>query len=155
MQIILVRHGEAYPQAFDQTDGQRELTERGHQQAHWTAEQVLTCYQPDRIFVSPYVRAQQTLAEFFKVQPALKQLSCHVLAEIVPDGNAEAAIKTLAGFKGDCFLVVCHMNTVAYVAALLEGLDPESFALAEARVLEQPVIAAGLATSIKRFVPSL
>ena len=46
------------------------------------------------------------------------------------------------------------MSIIAYLASLLTGETPESYALAEARVFEMEFIMAGMAHEIDRFVPT-
>jgi phosphohistidine phosphatase len=152
MQLILVRHGEAEP--YQDNDAARQLTMRGVVQAHSTAQQVLVKFQPDLWVVSPYVRAQQTIAAF---QEKLPLAPLHVLDCITPDADPKVALDALFDLQSQhsaqCIIVVCHMNVIAYVAGLLTTDDPESFGLAEARVFEQPLILLGLSVEKARFVP--
>lgn len=148
MKIILVRHG----QAEDETrpDSARQLTDFGQQQAAQTAEYVTTHYHPDRFVVSPYDRAQQTLAEFQSRVPTVPSV---VLDNITPSDDARKALIDIADIEAECLVVVCHMSIVAYIAGLLTGDYPESFSLAEARVFEMDFVMSGMATEIDRFVP--
>ncbi len=143
MQLILVRHGEAERQT--ETDTLRCLTRCGQQQAAWTAAQVLTRYQPDHLVVSPLKRAQQTMQAF---RQQLPDLPLTVLQEIKPDDDAAMALMALARLQdrtqAGCLLVVCHMNVIAQMAALLLADRPEGFELAEARVFEPQVGAPAL-----------
>ena len=152
MQLILVRHGKAEP--YQVNDAARQLTARGVAQAHSTAQQVLAKYQPDLWVVSPYVRAQQTIAAF---QEKLTHVPLHVLDLITPDADPRAALDALSELQSQhsahCIVVVCHMNVIAYLAGLLTNDDPESFGLAEARVFEQPLILLSLSVEKARFVP--
>lgn len=149
MKVILVRHGEAEPNPHN--DAARQLTERGHQQAQQTAQYLAEHFQPDLFVVSPYVRAQQTLQH---IQAKFPQVPTQVYKDITPDDPAAPAVNWLSHLNHyETIVVVCHMNIVAYMAALLTQDAPESFALAEARVFEQPVIMTGLSQEIARFVP--
>ncbi len=148
MKLILVRHGEAGRDAA--TDEQRTLTVRGQQQAVSTAQQVLARHQPDLLVSSPLVRAQQTLLTFAALCPGVP---VQQLDSIKPDDDAATALLDLMGLQGGCIVVVCHMDLIARLAALLLEDWPEAFALAEARVLELPVVAAGLAVEQQRFWP--
>lgn len=148
MKIILVRHG----QAEDETrpDSARQLTNFGQQQAAQTAEYITTNYKPDRFIVSPYDRAQQTLAE---LQARVPTVPATVQDNITPSDDAHSALTDIAKIEAQCLVVVCHMSIVANLAGLLTGDYPESFSLAEARVFEMDFIMSGMATEVDRFVP--
>ena len=148
MKIILMRHG----QAEDETrpDSARQLTDYGQQQASQTAAYIVGHYTPDHFVVSPYDRAQQTLAE---LQSRVPGVAATVQDNITPSDDAHAALADLANIEAECMVVVCHMSIVAHLAGLLTGDSPESFALAEARVFEMEFVMIGMATEIDRFVP--
>lgn len=148
MKIILVRHG----QTEDETrpDSARQLTDFGQQQAAQTAEYVTTHYNPDYFIVSPYERAQQTLAAF---QARAPKTPSSVQDNITPSDDARQALMDIASIEAQCLVVVCHMSIVAHIAGLLTGDYPESFSLAEARVFEMEFVMTGMATEIERFVP--
>ena len=148
MKIILVRHG----QAEDETrpDSARQLTDFGQQQAAQTAEYITTHYQPDYFLVSPYDRAQQTLAEF---QARAPKVPAAVQENITPSDDARQALIDIGNIEADCLVVVCHMSIVANIAGLLTDDYPESFSLAEARVFEMDFVMSGMAKEVDRFVP--
>ena len=148
MKIILMRHG----QAEDETrpDSARQLTVFGQQQAAQTAEYITTNYKPDRFIVSPYDRAQQTLAQ---LQARAPKIPASVQDNITPSDDAHSALSDIANIEAQCLVVVCHMSIVANLAALLTGDYPESFSLAEARVFEMDFVMSGMATEVDRFVP--
>lgn len=148
MKIILVRHGQAEDES--RPDSARQLTDFGQQQAMQTAEYVMTHYYPDYFVVSPYDRAQQTLAEFQTRAPKVPVI---VQENITPSDDARQALIDIANIDAECLVVVCHMSIVAYIAGLLTGDYPESFSLAEARVFEMDFVMAGMAKEIDRFVP--
>ncbi len=149
MQVILMRHGEAENQS--RPDSARQLTDFGQQQAAQTAMYIMANYTPDYLVVSPYDRAQQSLAP---LQSRAVPLPVKVQDNITPSDDAHTALLTLAHIEAECLVVVCHMSIVAYIASLLTGESPESFALAEARVFEMPFMMSGMATEIARFVPN-
>ena len=148
MKLILMRHGQA--EAYKDSDKNRQLTEFGFAQAQQTAEYIMNKYQPNIFIVSPYDRAQQTLAAFTKIAPNT-EVSVH--ADITPSDNAMIALNNLADVQGDCVLVVCHMPIVAKLAALVTADTPEFYALAEARVFDLDIIAADMGREIDRFIP--
>ena len=59
MKLWLLRHGQA--QAEARSDAQRELTPYGREEVLQSLEHLRGC-SLDAIFVSPYIRAQQTAA---------------------------------------------------------------------------------------------
>ncbi|NHB57087.1 phosphohistidine phosphatase SixA [Acinetobacter sp. 194] len=150
MQLTLVRHGEASP-AYDGNDSKRQLTVRGHQQAEQTAAYLKEQVQPDIFIVSPLVRAQETLAHIQRHFPNVTTLICD---KIKPDDDAKDAIEWLSQLPFENIVVVCHMNVVAHIAEQLTHEHFHAFSLAEARIYEQSVIANGLSTQQKAFVPT-
>ena len=148
MKIILVRHGQAEDES--RPDSARQLTDFGQQQAAQTAEYVTTHYHPDCFVVSPYDRAQQTLAAF---QARAPKVPSTIQNNITPADDAREALVDLADIEAECLVVVCHMSIVAHIAGLLTGEYPESFSLAEARVFEMDFVMGGMAHEVDRFVP--
>ncbi|WP_445660439.1 phosphohistidine phosphatase SixA [Acinetobacter sp. F16] len=150
MQLTLVRHGEASP-AVNGNDDKRPLTKRGHKQAQHTAEYLKDMIQPDVFVVSPLLRAQETLAHlqhYFNDVPVL------VCNKIKPEDDAKSAVEWLSQLPYESVVVVCHMNVVAHISSLLTSESFHPYALAEARIYEQAVIATGLSTQLKSFIPN-
>lgn len=151
MQLTLVRHGEAAP-PINGVDSKRPLTERGHLQAQQTAEFVKNNVQPDVFVVSTLLRAQETLAHIQKYFSDVPVLICD---KIKPEDDAKLAIEWLSQLPFESIVVVCHMNVVAHIAEQLTHEHFHPFALAEARLYEQSVIAHGLSTQTKAFIPTV
>ena len=151
MQLTLVRHGEASP-ALDGNDSKRPLTVRGHKQAEQTAEFVKENVSPDVFVVSTLLRAQETLAYIQKYFPEVAVLVCD---QIKPEDDAKLAIEWLSQLPFERIVVVCHMNIVGHIAEQLTHEYFNPFALAEARIYEQTVIANGLSTQNKAFIPTV
>lgn len=151
MQLTLVRHGEATP-AVNNNDMQRPLTQLGHQQAEQTGDFLKNIIHPEVFVVSPLVRAQETLEH---IKAHFKDVPVLVCDQIKPDDDAKDAIEWLSKLPYASIAVVCHMNIVAHIAEQLthEGYHP--FALAEARIYDQDVIANGLSTQQNRFIPTI
>lgn len=150
MQLTLVRHGEASP-AVNGNDDKRPLTKRGHKQAQQTAEYLKDMIKPDVFVVSPLLRAQETLAHlqhYFQNVPVL------VCNKIKPEDDAKSAVEWLSQLPYESIVVVCHMNVVAHISSLLTAEPFHPYALAEARIYEQAVIAVGLSTQLKSFIPN-
>lgn len=162
MRLILMRHGEAEP--YQIHDAIRQLTLYGHQQAKDSASQLKRYIQqhgiqPDVFIVSPYVRAQQTLAHLTVDYP---ELPVQTFAGITPDSPADAALAWLSQYakqnqSSDQFtmIVVCHMNIIGYLAGLLTADPPASFQLAEVRIFQQMCIGYGDSTEEYRILPNI
>ena len=149
MQLILVRHGDAG--AYTLPDHERNLSPLGAEQAAQTAQWLADNYQPDHFIVSPYNRAQQTLAH---IQRHFPEVPVTTYDGITPDNDADNAVDALGEFIGDGMVVVCHMNIIAKIASILTDQPLDGFALAEARVYDMGILAPSLAVEIKRFVPT-
>ena len=124
MQIFIMRHGQAGPMAA--SDSQRELTEHGFLEASimakWLNDNKVTV---DSVFVSPYVRAQQTAKTVMADNSNRAKLI--TLDFITPSGNAKQVHDYLDGVftteSIDKLLIVSHMPLVSY---LVEELTAES-----------------------------
>ncbi|NKI76008.1 phosphohistidine phosphatase SixA [Dickeya sp. CFBP 2040] len=120
MQVLIMRHGDAVPDAA--SDALRPLSRRGdeesRQMAAWLNDQAIGI---DRVLVSPYVRAQQTLQVVAEVLP-LPENEC--LPELTPGGSAELVcdyLLALAKEGTSAVLVISHLPLVGYLVA---GLCP-------------------------------
>lgn len=153
MKLILIRHGDAG--AYTLPDNERNLSALGQAQAQKTAKWLQQNAKPTLFISSPYNRAMQTCNI---VKQGFAEIEHQIFDKITPDDDAQTAINGLSDLlenmnDNDCVVIVCHMNIIAYMAGLLTGEQPESFSLAEARILETSVVANGLASEIKRFAP--
>ncbi|MEB5929842.1 phosphoglycerate mutase family protein [Acinetobacter schindleri] len=151
MQLTLVRHGEAAP-PVNGNDTKRPLTERGHLQAEQTAQYLKDVVKPEVFVVSPLLRAQETLAH---LQAFYKDVPVVICNTIKPDDDAKVAVEWLSQLPYESIVVVCHMNVVAHIASILTAESFHSFHLSEARIYDQAVIAAGLSTQLKSFIPTV
>ncbi|PTV43328.1 phosphohistidine phosphatase [Acinetobacter oleivorans] len=151
MQLTLVRHGEAAP-PVNGSDTKRPLTARGHAQAEQTATFLKDIVKPDIFVVSPLLRAQETLAH---IQTYFKNVPVLLCDKIKPDDSAKEAVEWLSQIPYESIVVVCHMNVVGHIAELLTHENFNPFALAEARIYDQAVIATGLSTQKNSFVPTI
>ena len=150
MQLTLIRHGEALA-AVNGNDDKRSLSARGSSQAKHTAEYLKDRIKPDVLVVSPLLRAQQTLAHVQAYFPDVPVMICN---KIKPEDDAKAALDWLSQLPYESIVVVCHMNVVAHMAEILTTESFHPYALAEARIYEQAVIAAGLSTQLESFIPN-
>ena len=124
-----MRHGEAALEAA--SDAVRPLTlcgrEESSQMAAWLNTKSVDI---ERVLVSPYLRAEQTLAT---VREALTLPEGEeVLPELTPGGNAEQVgsyLQALAMQGVSSVLIVSHLPLVGYlVAELCPGECPPMFA---------------------------
>ena len=107
--------------------------------------------QPDVFVVSPLLRAQETLAH---LQHYFNDVPVMLCDKIKPEDDAKLAVEWLAQLPYESIVVVCHMNVVAHISSLLTAEAFHPYALAEARIYEQAVIATGLSTQLKSFIPN-
>lgn len=113
MKLWILRHGEAQPHA--PRDADRELTPLGREQVLHSAEQLFS--EPlDSIWVSPYVRAQQTAA---LVREALGFTSDLITVPwLTPDSEPKYAASQLP--DNAHVLLVSHQPFVGELISLLQ-----------------------------------
>ncbi|UJF20172.1 phosphohistidine phosphatase SixA [Vibrio sp. SS-MA-C1-2] len=130
MKVFIMRHGEA--QAFAASDSQRPLTARGENESAQMAKWLSSHFPDvDAVWVSPYLRAQQTWKAVSQNITALQ--SVETIEDITPHGHesdvasfiqATAAVKPLKSL-----LIISHLPLVGYLSAeLVPGLMPPMFA---------------------------
>lgn len=130
MQVLIMRHGEACPHA--ESDAARCLTERGRAQTAqmtiWLKNKISHI---DRVLVSPYTRAQQTLDVIKYRFPLSEESEIDVLSELTPGGDSALAVDYLMALAKngvESVLVVSHLPLVGYlVADLCPGVYPPMF----------------------------
>lgn len=130
MQVLIMRHGEASFHA--ESDAARNLTDRGREQtakmAVWLRTKIAHF---DRVLVSPYIRAQQTLDVFKAEFPLPAASDIDVLSELTPGGDPQQTIEYLMALAEDgvdSVLIVSHLPLVGYlVADLCPGVYPPMF----------------------------
>lgn len=123
MQILIMRHGQA--EATANSDAERALTDHGKNEAaimgKWLASKSIV---PSKIWVSPYLRAQQTYQALAEYLP----LSTQALAKLVitqpmitPLGSASQVRDLIDGELSltpvDSLLIVSHMPLVSYLVS--------------------------------------
>lgn len=116
-QLFILRHGQAANVA--PSDAERPLTDHGEAQALQLAQQWQGKHF-DYVFVSPYLRAQQTW------QALSSQLSADHIETVTwctPDISTQKAIDTLVALPNPCrVLIVCHQTFAGrLVTQLTEG----------------------------------
>jgi phosphohistidine phosphatase len=154
MNLYLLRHGEAEVRAA--SDSQRQLTPRGMEDVRMVARQFATKgVVLDRCFVSPYVRAVQSAAEF------LRELHSDLRQEqqllLTPDVRAIDAMRFLQGLPDSHVLLVSHNPLLSELAALLtEGSvsDLRILGTAELVCISLDIVGLGMGITPYRLLPS-
>lgn len=144
MKLIIFRHGEAGQAA---RDFDRCLTTYGVQQVAAMSQAKQADLDQVQAFASPYVRAQQTLAEIAR-HCELSQPQ--TLPIITPDDSPEAVLQWLSEQEESSFpmLLVSHQPMVSRLISLLTDGDYLGYYpmnTASMAVLEADVWAKGLA----------
>ena len=142
--IFIMRHGDAISRAA--TDAERPLSELGQADAG----RMVPCLQdvpPLAVWVSPYLRAQQTAAivvaglDIAGHKPTVK-----TVPNITPDDNPYTLIEELAvGFETPLLLVSHNPFVSTLLSLLTEGHSQASIGMATASVacLEGSVVGLG------------
>ncbi len=131
MQIYIMRHGEATPQNFSSLEGDslRALTEKGcievKRTAQWLVDKNEAAY---NIFVSPYLRAQQTgqyIVETLSTNAPLIKIELETFDGITPEGSAQQVHDFIDGVvaaglsDSKAILFISHMPFVSFLVAQL------------------------------------
>lgn len=154
MRLFIARHGEA---SFDApSDHERPLTERGIAVTERLVEQNLAQLQEvDAIWCSRLTRAIQTASIYSKAL----SLSASQKPYLSPDSSPGAVLKALDEEAQDqTLLLVSHQPLVGDLVSLLCGDNVylgHPFTTSEVVVLEMDYPAAGLASKVANFLPSL
>ncbi|ADN76826.1 phosphohistidine phosphatase, SixA [Ferrimonas balearica DSM 9799] len=118
MKLFLMRHGEA---SFDaSTDRQRPLTPLGVTQTQQMAAHLASrIAQLDQVFVSPYLRAQQSWQACEVLLPKAQKI--HTLNELVPEACPQTAHDLLLAYMdvqgAETGLVIAHMPLLGYLVS--------------------------------------
>lgn len=147
MQVYIMRHGEAenFLGQGRYDDSQRVLTSQGEAEAKMVANWLEKMQvKPSQVFVSPYIRAQQTCA----LATAMMQTAITTLDFITPAGDAKQVHDFIDGWCSDqsnqpynskqfngqtqqSVLIISHMPLVSYlVAQLTQSASTPIFATA-------------------------
>jgi len=152
MAIVLdiLRHAQAGPTGPG-GDRERSLTPAGERVLAGLAAQLARGPRPDRVFASPYARAQQTAR--IVAGMADPPLEVETLAALEPDREPAQVLDALAaaGVTAGHVLVVGHQPLLGRLAAHVAGAEPHLSPATLVRV-ECP---GGLAEGAGRIVLSL
>lgn len=149
MKLFLMRHGNASFNA--PTDEVRPLSEAGVDEVARTASQ-LEGQHFDLVWVSPYLRAQQTWSI---VKQSVTCASERLDAAITPGEDPSAVIDSLAKESFETVLLVCHQPLVGRLTSLLvEGqLIELGVGTATVICIECDVVASGCGSLQKTISP--
>lgn len=130
MQIYIMRHGEA--ENFAASDAERPLTARGIAQSQQMATLLASHLDGglDQVWVSPYLRAQQTWQAMANLLPAVVKVGS--VDDITPYGDAETVAEyikaTIETEQPQSLLLISHLPLVGYLTAeLVADLQPPMF----------------------------
>lgn len=142
MELFILRHAEAgldAPSDFDRT-----LTELGKLQL----SQVVGRHQEalagiSQVWVSPYVRTQQTLAHIRHWLPAQLPIETH--DALTPESPVAGVLPLLERSAGQRVLMVSHQPLVGELVAKLCGLPPGAYRLGTSALthIELPLVGFG------------
>jgi len=128
--LYIVRHGEAEP--MSEHDELRKLTEHGCWEAKRTALWLNTQVAKfDYVYVSPYVRAQQT--KEILISKSSQPVCSETLKELTPEGDARTCMDYILAntnlphdeVEQDInILCVSHMPLVSYLIGEFTGYTP-------------------------------
>ncbi|BCE02539.1 phosphohistidine phosphatase [Marinicellulosiphila megalodicopiae] len=138
-----MRHGQA---SFEtETDFERPLDRIGIEQVN-SASQIFS-YQPQKIIVSPYLRAQQTLQIFNEKRNIVVEQS----KLVTPEADIKSLIDFLTMREESSLMIIGHNPLLSYLANMLTGQD--QFALGTASIvhLQGEIIASGCMTLKKEY----
>lgn len=135
IELAIMRHGEA---AMLSPDSDRPLTQSGLQSVELVAPRLASI---ETIWVSPYVRAQQTLQCLSSLRPDLPQAS--VFEGLTPDASLPDLLAKLAVFQGASLLLIGHNPLFSMLAATLCGESYLSLTTAGVARLQGEMIAPG------------
>lgn len=149
MNIVIMRHGEA--ESCVSSDEQRHLTEQGREQALMAGQSLVASgFFPDQLWVSPYIRALQTIdgavrslyaaarqvqnqhslaVQATSPQPTGPQPPSYrpqVMTMLVPESDPAAVLDKIAQTRCNNLLIVSHQPLVSTLIGLLANADRRS-----------------------------
>ncbi|GAB1258227.1 phosphohistidine phosphatase SixA [Aurantivibrio plasticivorans] len=142
MNLFILRHGEA--EASAATDAARRLTPRGEAEVAAVVRKSAKELQAVRqVYVSPYVRAQQTAKIALEV---LGDRPIETTELITPDGNVDGVIRLLESRDLSNVLLVSHQPLVGELVNGFTGQPPGYYSMATAALasIDLDPIAMGL-----------
>ena len=132
MNIFIMRHGEA--EVIANSDKSRRLTAYGIKQAftqgQWLRKQ-LELATPDRIIISPYVRAQETFEQVNQAFNGELSSKIEIWDGVTPYGHAEMVTDYFSVLRNEgikSIFIISHLPLVNEIVAEIYGKrNPISF----------------------------
>ncbi len=124
-------------------DPQRALTDAGRESVLLAAQSLV---RPEQIWVSPYTRAQQTLAGVMSVQPEFPAAMTH--QGLTPDASLQQLLDELSRFQANSLLLIGHNPLFSNLAASLSGERYLALHTAGVAKLQGDIIAPGCMTLV-------
>ena len=117
--LYVMRHGQAEGSA--PSDELRALTPLGVQEVTLNSQNVLSGKEFDYVFVSPYLRAQQTWEAVLK--NSVKYKRCQTVEWVTPDVSTQPILDELIALEGESIsvLIVCHQTFAGRLVTHLCG----------------------------------
>lgn len=156
MKIWVLRHGEAQAQAA--TDAERELTHHGRMQVQAQARRWGAHMAPTHIWVSPFVRAQQTAAVWSDALITLPDVTPATVDWLMPEAAVSQVVDQLSLCdEGSEILLVSHQPLVSELVAYFTGEAAWACSMGTAYLAELtlPLAARGLADHHAIHAPNL
>ncbi|MGI1677316.1 MAG: phosphohistidine phosphatase SixA [Cellvibrionaceae bacterium] len=144
MKLFVLRHGEAEYSA--PTDEERQLTDHGGNEVRSIVEKKLTKLKSvQHIFVSPYVRAQQTAAIVHELLPDIPMTTLPI---ITPDGKVSEVLDFLQKENIENVILVSHQPLVGDLVSQMVGQPVGFYRMSTAALayIKTDVFAAGCGT---------
>lgn len=139
MEVFVLRHGKAEP--YNSQDASRELVERGRREVEQIIQASLIDLQHiEEIWVSPYIRAQQT------AQIAARRFSLPLRSQklLLPESDPAAVISVIQEAKCASLLLVSHQPLVSRLVDTLCGSAMGFMETAALACIDLEVAGAGL-----------
>lgn len=145
MQILMLRHGSAVPNA--PRDRDRALNAAGREELNRVLSQCReTLAGVEQIFVSPYLRTQQTLEVAAAYLPARVCQSAQTVDWLTPNGNPQKVLQVLQDLMVESVLLITHQPLVGTLLNDLCAFEPGQYRMGTAALaaVEADPVARGL-----------
>ena len=128
MELFVLRHGQA--EAMAPRDQDRELTAHGREEVRLSIERNLTqLLDVEKLWVSPYVRAQQTAAIAAECLPRAELETTELLT---PEAELSQLCRLLENSADQSVMLVSHQPLVGTLVNWLCGLAPGRYNMSTA-----------------------
>ena len=126
MEIFLLRHGNAEPIAARDRD--RNLTALGREEITRVMNASTEIGQSvQKLWVSPYVRAQQSASVALSYLPHIQAEDLITLQALTPDSNPQEVVDLLYEFNQTSVMIVSHQPLIGILLDKLCGFEPGQY----------------------------